>query len=272
MPAGWDLTLNSIAARTIQRKGIMFKIAKRTGLGAIVLMIIPILAWVSGWQWHPDNEGGWWRVLYWITQTVTSPWGGITSVVLFFWFLWCLRFRWKSALMLAAILAAALLAGQGIKIAVKHWVREPRPYVMWLEDNHDIPNKTFYSLPGQARAMLLKTELQNEHKLPRWLRKHWLHETGFAFPSGHTIFSSSWALFAIGLLWPRRRYLSVALITAWSAVVMASRMVLGMHWPRDLVAGIILSWLVITLACWLVQRWTGPLDPDSIPALEDDES
>jgi membrane-associated phospholipid phosphatase len=33
-----------------------------------------------------------------------------------------------------------------------------------------------------------------------------LFETGFAFPSGHTMFAASWALLAIGLLWPRRHY------------------------------------------------------------------
>ena len=241
----------------------MFDIAKRTGLGAVVLMVIPILAWVSGWQWHPDNEVWWWRVLYWVTQTVTSPWGFITSTVLFCWFLWCLRFRWRPTLVLGCILGAALLLGQGIKSAIKDHVHEPRPYVMWLEETHDMDGKDFYSLPGKARSMLVKKELQNEQEIPRWLRKHWQHETGFAFPSGHTVFAASWALLALGLLWPRRHYKSVVLIMVWSEGVMGSRMVLGMHWPRDLVMGIFLSWLVIALACWLVQRWIGPLAPTS---------
>ncbi|WP_213992319.1 phosphatidylglycerophosphatase B [Sodalis sp. dw_96] len=239
----------------------MFDIAKRTGFGAIVLMVIPILAWVSGWQWHPNDEAWWWRVLFWITQTVSSPWGFITSAVLFGWFLWCLRFRWRPALVLACILGIALLAGQGIKSAIKDRVREPRPYVMWLEQTHDMNGQAFYSLPGKARSMLVKKELQNEQEIPRWLRKHWQHDTGFAFPSGHTVFAASWALLAWGLLWPRRHYKSVIAIMVWSVAVLSSRMVLGMHWPRDVVMGIFLSWLVIALACWLVQRWIGPLVP-----------
>ncbi|XBS68226.1 phosphatidylglycerophosphatase B [Acerihabitans sp. KWT182] len=241
----------------------MFDIAKRTGIGAMVLMVIPLLAWVSGWQWHPDNEKWWWRVLFWITQTVTSPWGFITALVLICWFLWCLRFRWRPALALACILGAALLAGQGIKTVIKDRVQEPRPYVMWLEQTHDMDGRIFYSLPGKARAMLVKKELQNEREIPRWLRKHWQHETGFAFPSGHTIFAASWAMLAWGLLWPRRHYASVAAIMIWSVAVLGSRMVLGMHWPRDVAMGVLLSWLVVTLACILVQRALGPLAPEA---------
>lgn len=60
-------------------------------------------------------------------------------------------------------------------------------------------------------------------------------ETGFAFPSGHTMFAASWALLGVGLLWPRRRTLTIAILLVWATGVMGSRMLLGMHWPRDLV-------------------------------------
>ena len=239
----------------------MLEIAKRTGLGALMLMIIPIAVWVSGWQWHPAGETGWWRGLFWMTQTVTSPWGAITSIVLFGWFLWCLRFRWRPALALAGILLAALLLGQGLKAVIKHQVREPRPYVMWMAKTYNLDDQSFYALSGKARAKLIKKELENERLIPHWLRRHWQHETGFAFPSGHTVFAASWALLALGLLWPRRHYTSVALIMLWSVLVMSSRLVLGMHWPRDVAMGIVLGWLIITSACWLVQRCIGPLTP-----------
>ncbi|WP_413732836.1 phosphatidylglycerophosphatase B [Sodalis sp. RH20] len=239
----------------------MFEIAKRTGLGAVILMIIPLLVWVSGWQWHPGDEAGWWRGMFWITQTVSAPWGMVTSALLLGWFLWCLRFRLKPALALACILGVTILAGQGLKTVIKERVQEPRPYVLWLENAFAIDDRAFYSLPPKARAQWVKKELQNEEQIPPWLRKHWQHDTGFAFPSGHTIFAASWALLALGLLWPRRHFASVAIIMIWAVAVMCSRLILGMHWPRDLVMGTVLSWLMITLACWLVQRWIGPLTP-----------
>lgn len=49
----------------------------------------------------------------------------------------------------------------------------------------------------------------------------------------------------------------------WAFGVMASRLMLGMHWPRDLAMAIVISWLLVTLASWLTQRWFGPL---TIPA------
>ncbi|MDA4825234.1 phosphatase PAP2 family protein, partial [Enterobacter kobei] len=50
-------------------------------------------------------------------------------------------------------------------------------------------------------------QLAEQQDIPTFLRKHWQKETGFAFPSGHTMFAASWALLGVGLLWPRRRTL-----------------------------------------------------------------
>ena len=49
------------------------------------------------------------------------------------------------------------------------------------------------------------------------------------------MFAASWALLGVGLLWPRRRTLTIAILLVWATGVMGSRMLLGMHWPRDLV-------------------------------------
>lgn len=239
----------------------MFDIVKRTGLGMVLLMILPLLAWVSGWQWHPANEADWWRGMFWITQTVTAPWGILTSVILLGWFLWCLRFRLKPALGLACILGVTIVAGQGLKTIIKDHVQEPRPYVVWLGKSFSLDNKAFYALPPKERSLWVKKELVNDSQIPPWLRGHWQHDTGFAFPSGHTIFAASWALLSLGLLWPRRHVVSVFVIMVWAAAVMGSRLILGMHWPRDVLMGVFLSWLMITLACWVVQRFIGPLAP-----------
>lgn len=242
---------------------INFEIAKRTGLGALVLIIIPLLVWVSGWLWHPQNESGWWRLMFWITQTASAPWSMITSGLLMTWLLRCLRFCFKPALGLVCIVAVTLLIGQGLKSFIKQQVQEPRPYVLWLERTYNIDDQVFYALPRDGRSQLIKAALQDQRQIPLWLYRHWQHETGFAFPSGHTVFAASWALLALGLLWPRRHFASFTLIMAWAAAVMSSRLVLGMHWPRDLIVGTALGWLIVTLACWLVQRWMAMLTPNS---------
>jgi phosphatidylglycerophosphatase B len=239
----------------------MLSIAKRTASGAIILLAMPVTVSLSGWQWQPGESALWLKMMYWVTETVTQPWGLITHLVLFFWFLWCLRFRLKAALVLFLILGAAILGGQGVKSWVKEQVQEPRPYVMWLEESHGIPAQQFYDLNRQQRGQQVKTLLEQHHELPGWLRGHWQKETGFAFPSGHTMFAASWALLAVGLLWPRRRVISVVVLMVWATGVMGSRLLLGMHWPQDLMASTAIAWLLVTVACWLTRRLCGPLTP-----------
>jgi Membrane-associated phospholipid phosphatase len=239
----------------------MLTIIRRTAVGAAILLVMPILVWVSGWAWAPGHSVAWLKALYWVTETVTQPWGIITHVVLCAWFLWCLRFRLRAAVMLFVILAGAVLIGQGAKSWIKGHAQEPRPFVIWLEKTHHIPVDEFYNLKRKDRAGLVKEQLAQQQDVPKFLRKHWQKETGFAFPSGHTMFAATWALLAVGLLWPRRRTVTIAVLLVWATAVMGSRLLLGMHWPRDLVAATLLSWLLVTLATWLAQKICGPLTP-----------
>ncbi|MFC0225866.1 phosphatidylglycerophosphatase B [Serratia aquatilis] len=246
----------------------MSEVAKRTVAGAIILLLMPLLVWFSGWHWQPGGNNSFLKAMYWITETVSAPWGIITCVILSGWFLWCLRFRLKPAIGLFILISAAIVFGQGIKSTIKNQVQEPRPFVMWLESTHHVDEKYFYSLPRKERSALVKEQLQDQTVIPAWLRKHWQAETGFAFPSGHTLFAASWALLAVGLLWSRRHYKTVAVLMVWALGVMASRLLLGMHWPRDLVMAVAIAWLLVTIACWLAQRWFGPL---TIPPQEQQE-
>ncbi|SUG70501.1 phosphatidylglycerophosphatase B [Salmonella enterica subsp. enterica] len=38
----------------------------------------------------------------------------------------------------------------------------------------------------------MKEQLAGQQNIPVFLRQHWQKETGFAFPSGHTMFAASW--------------------------------------------------------------------------------
>jgi phosphatidylglycerophosphatase B len=44
-------------------------------------------------------------------------------------------------------------------------------------------------------------------------------------------------------------------------VVKRSRLLLGMHWPVDLIVATLISWLLVTFATWITQRVCGPLTP-----------
>ncbi|MCL7750010.1 phosphatase PAP2 family protein [Guyparkeria hydrothermalis] len=74
-----------------------------------------------------------------------------------------------------------------------------------------------------------------------------------AFPSGHTVTAFTFAgLLILGL---RPRWPWVALLLAVASIMGISRMVAGVHWPTDVLAGAIVGLVSVVAAVWLVDRW-----------------
>ncbi|QWT41133.1 phosphatidylglycerophosphatase B [Dickeya dadantii] len=243
----------------------MHDLVRRILIGTISLMVLPVLVWTTGWQWQPAVSGWWLKPLFWMTETVSAPWGILTSVLLSAWFLWLLRVRIRPAVVLVTILLASVVLGQGVKSVMKNWTQEARPFVVWLEQAHQVDDRYFYSLPASARASLLEQQLQQESQLPLWQRQHWQEQADYSFPSGHAMFAATWALLAVGLLWTRRHYVTVLLTILWANSVIGSRLLLGMHWPQDLATATLISAGLAVVAVWLAQRWCGPLLTDAVP-------
>lgn len=67
---------------------------------------------------------------------------------------------------------------------------------------------------------------------------------GASFPSGHTMNTAAFATaLAISLaqIWPRSRYVAVSFAVLWTCLVAMSRLVLGAHWPTDVLAAFCLG-------------------------------
>lgn len=239
----------------------MYHIVRRVLLGTVILLAMPAIVWATGWLWTPGSNPSILRPLFWVTETVSEPWGILTTILLCAWFLWCLRFRLKACVVLVIILCVAIVGGQYVKDFIKGQVKEPRPYVAWLGTSHEMNVLEFYAMKGKQRGKQVKALLGDEAELPQWLKKSWQSDTGYAFPSGHTMFAATWALLAVGILWPRRHFKTVILMMAWAVIVMGSRLMLGMHWPRDLMASTAISAVLVIIACWLTERFIGPLTP-----------
>jgi undecaprenyl-diphosphatase len=93
---------------------------------------------------------------------------------------------------------------------------------------------------------------------------YWIvhHETTFAYSSGHAMFATIvywlWAYHCARSSAPRAlRIPLAAALSAWGAGVVWSRLALGAHYPSDLIGGILLGIVMISLGI-LVARIVAP--------------
>lgn len=62
----------------------------------------------------------------------------------------------------------------------------------------------------------------------------------YSFPSGHAALAG----LLVGVLWPTQGFVGRVVLVLTAATVMASRVVVGAHFPADVVAGAVLGVLV----------------------------
>ena len=235
----------------------MFKVLKSVSAGGLILLCLPLLVWVTGWHWQPVNAVPLKPVLFVFTETVTRPWGILTTLVLGGWLLW-LRYGdgagLRELLLTAMLVVLVVWGGQGINKLIKHYVEEPRPYTLWISTVSGTSVDHFYQLSRAERGRLVSRVAGQEQVIPGWLRQHWAYETGYAFPSGHSMFAACWALLMLVLAGVKRHTVTVTVTFAWAIVVMWSRMALGMHWPWDVIMSVIVAGLLLTVTCTLFRK------------------
>ena len=67
---------------------------------------------------------------------------------------------------------------------------------------------------------------------------------GSSFPSGHTLSTAAFATAAalcVAQIWPRGGALAMTVAVLWTGLVGTSRLVLGVHWPSDVLAAMCLG-------------------------------
>lgn len=170
---------------------------------------------------------------------------------------------WKQ--MLAAI-TLSLVISVSLNHSLKSYFAEPRPNVTWLSQQ---PNSTldlthFYQHNEPQRREVMAATIQQYQSqtgtlssqppvaVSSHLLQHWVHEVGYAFPSGHTIFATTLVLTAsYYLLFSGAIGLNIGLFL-WGAAMGISRMILGMHWSQDVLVSTCLAAVISSLSIGVI--------------------
>jgi len=221
-----------------------------------ILLCSAIFVFVSGWQWEPLSDIPFYLYpLYLVTATGTVPQVLITCLVFTCIALLYLKPSPKKAAMYFLIIAVYLGAGQVVKETLKYIYQEPRPYVTWLQAENIISTDDFYGLTRPERAKFISEQNLSEYHIPAWLQAHWSKETGYSFPSGHTIFAAQWLMLYLMFLGRRRAVVPIVLMAVWAICMQVSRMVLGMHWASDVLVSSLLAPILIYPFYLCCRKW-----------------
>lgn len=166
----------------------------------------------------------------------------------------------RGAVEAGAATLAMLLIVLGVTLFNEHLLKPllaiPRPNIVELTSDGalgaDIPDaEAIYALGDkEVRRTVLAARLPAvvTPALSDSVRAHWVHETGYSFPSGHTLAAATLATVLAGLasMWLAgvSRRVALTMGPVWAIGVAYSRVLLGVHRPVDVIAG-----AVIGIAC-----------------------
>jgi phosphatidylglycerophosphatase B len=123
-------------------------------------------------------------------------------------------------------------------LALKKAVNEERPFIHYLLENNLIQQKV---LQSEERQVKLSQVIASLTSIPDWQKQHWVNESRSSFPSGHASFAFLFALFFGQLFLKRGNKLIAMVLLTWAVAIAYTRLLLGVHWPQDVIAGAIVG-------------------------------
>lgn len=229
-----------------------------------LLLAIPIVAWITGWYWQSTLDYSFIDfILFIVTESGSAPYFAmLTSLIFSIWL--SLRCKMLQHHWVIIFLSVFLLQGstQIIKSTIKTVWEEPRPYMSYMVEK-GVEIDSFYEQDRKDRGAIIKSTLQSDKDTPAWLQDHWEKETGFSFPSGHTIFAVMWAFIIVGFLTREKdpkTNIAMVIMTIWAGLMMISRMRLGMHFPIDLFTSTVIAYPIALLFFYFLAKRDTLLD------------
>ncbi len=136
-----------------------------------------------------------------------------------------------------------------------------KPLPAQISDSVKINITTFYHLDKAARSATMAHALaqlkssQAQLNLAPRIEQHWIHESGYAFPSGHSLFAATLVLVVSYYLLGAGQMLLASLLSVWGILMGLSRMLLGMHWPQDVLFSGILAAIIAGVTLLAMEKW-----------------
>ena len=154
---------------------------------------------------------------------------------------------------------------------LKTQFRIPRPNIIWLagEDGEGplkmSPDEFYSSGDKKFRSEILTSVLKQEPApvpLSASINNHWVKETGYSLPSGHSysaMFLATFFLLSGATCITTKRFWLLYVLLPWALAVCYSRPILRVHTPMDITVGG-LQGLLAGFAAWaifraLLSRW-----------------
>lgn len=215
-----------------------------------LMLLIPLAAWAIGWKWSIAMEYPAFGLDYWLfllTETGSTPYALITCVI-FMLILMALTKKRYSWFLVGFVCATSVVGTQVIKEGAKAVFKEPRPFVAEL---FQADPQGFYAKSKEEQAQAILTYPNNDDG---FVALHQADELGYSFPSGHTIFAVSWLLLFAGFAVQAKAVKNLQIfVFLWAALMLISRLRLGMHYPLDLFASILIAYVFhLVLFLWAI--------------------
>lgn len=167
--------------------------------------------------------------------------------------------KWSKKIIYTAVFFALLIAmvsavAKFNEHILKEQFRLERPYTAYLKARLHFPVGEFYSLPSKEERRLyfehFISRIDTKIQLPVSSRvlRHWQHEAGYSFPSGHSenafLMVTLIGYCLLKLFGGIRAKLAVAILLGWAVLVAVSRVAVGAHSALDVSAGALLGTLI----------------------------
>jgi len=201
------------------------------------------------------HEG--WSAAFWLFISNSGGTLGVPLITIAFCLLISLHYKgWKSKMLMitTSLIAFSIVLGVFARLNeyfIKEKLKVERPNIKYLHENKAFDSKTFYAFETKTeRRRFIESFFENQNAdyitfddeaLHPKVLKHWLHETGYSFPSGHSVnaflMCTLMAYIMLFIYSDFRRRLFFMLPFTWAILVALSRVILGVHSPTDITLG-----------------------------------